>query len=50
MQELPIIPKRKPPTDIEKEYVSYGMDFFFTNIPIKKIIDYILADFMNTKN
>ena len=40
--QFPQLLKDLPPLKDDKEYVSYDVEFLFTNILLKECIDYIL--------
>ena len=44
LEEVPTILKEEPVIDIFKEDLLYGVELLFTNIPVKKTLDKILAE------
>ena len=44
LEEVPTTLKEEPVIDIFKEDLLYGVELLFTNIPVKKTVDKILAE------
>ena len=43
-QDFPEMIRNQPPLQPNEEYVSYNVESLFTNVPVKKTIEYILEE------